>query len=253
MTLRVELREGVCELRLAAPPGNILDSATCRGLGEAVRLHGRDPRLKAFLLTAEGKHFSYGASVPEHEAGRVEAFLPAFHDLFLEFQRAGVPLVAAVQGLCLGGAFELVAYASLVLAEETARFAVPEIRLGVFPPAACVLLPWRIGGARAEDLVLTGRELAAPEAKAWGLVAEICDPGGLEAATAAFLDRHIRPRSAVALRLAHRAVRRTLDETLCARLKNLERLYLEDLMETKDAREGIRAFLEKRDPVWVDG
>jgi len=253
VTLRVEVRDGVCELRLAAPPGNILDTATCRALAAEVRERGRDPALKAFLLTAEGKHFSYGASVPEHEAGRVEAFLPAFHDVFLQLANAGVPVVAAVRGVCLGGAFELAAYASFVVAEETARFAAPEIRLGVFPPAACVILPWRIGGARAEDLVLTGREIEAAEAHRWGLVTEVCPPGGLETATTAFIDRVFRPRSAAAIRLASRAVRRTLDETLCARLKNLERLYLEDLMETKDAREGIRAFLEKREPQWVDG
>jgi cyclohexa-1,5-dienecarbonyl-CoA hydratase len=253
MALKVEVRRGVCELRLAAPPGNVIDTALCGDLAAAVRSHGRDPRLKAFLLAAEGKHFSYGASVPEHEAGKVEKFLPAFHDVFLQLTGAGVPLVAAVRGLCLGGAFELVAFGSFVVAEETARFAAPEVRLGVFPPAACVILPWRVGGARAEEMVLLGREVPAAEAHAWGLVTRTCPPGELEAATERFLDEAIRPRSAAALRHAHRAVRRTLDETLCARLRNLERLYLEDLMETRDAKEGIRAFLEKREPVWTDG
>lgn len=253
MSLQAIDRDRIVELRLSAPPGNILDTDLCRTLAAAIRGHGADPKLKAFVLSAEGKHFSYGASIPEHEPGRVAEFLPAFHDVFYALMRTGVPVVAAVRGVCLGGAFELVAFASFVIAEETARFGAPEIRLGVFPPAACAILPWKIGGARAEAMVLSGKEFDGVEAARIGLATEICPEGGLEAATESFLARTIRPRPAPALRMAHRAVRRALDETLCARLRHLERLYLEDLMETRDAREGIRAFLEKREPKWVDG
>jgi len=252
VSLQVTVREGVHEIRLAAPPGNVIDTALCDALVPAIREGGRDPHAKALLFTAEGEHFSYGASVPEHAPGSVERFLPRFHEVFLELQAAGVPTVASVRGLCLGGAFELVAFCSLVVAEEGARFAAPEVHLGVIPPVACVVLPWRLGGARAEELVLTGRRVSADEAARWGLVTRLCAKGELERATEGLLDSEIRPRSAAALRFAHQAVRGSLDETLCPRLRKLERLYLEDVMETRDAREGVRAFLEKREPSWVD-
>ncbi len=252
MTLQVQCRGEVCELHLDAPPGNILDRTLCLDMAAAVREHARDPHLKAFLITAAGKHFSFGASVPEHAAGEVERFLPAFHGVFLAFAEAGVPTVASVRGLCLGGGFELAAFCNLLVAESTAEFAAPEIMLGVFPPAACVILPWRIGGAAAEDLILTGRRMSAAEGVRRGLVSRVCAGGALEGTVEALLDSEIRTRSAAALRLAVKAARGPLYALLRERLGELERLYLGELMDTRDAHEGIRAFLEKRDPVWVD-
>ena len=242
MSLAVTVRDAVCELRLDAPPGNILDRATCMAMAESIREHAANADLKAFLLTAAGANFSYGASVEEHVAGEVERFLPAFHDVFHAFADAAVPVVAAVQGLCLGGAFELVSFANFVVAERAARFGVPEITLGVFPPAACVLLPWRLGGAAAEALVLGGRPVGA---ESCGLVNVTCPEGALEAATEDLLDKRIRPHSAAALRLGVRAMRGTLYAELRARLPALEALYLKELMATRDAREGIDAFLAK--------
>ncbi len=252
MSLRVQIDRGVCELRLDAPPGNVLDRACCAQLAAAVREHGSDRRLKALLLTAAGRHFSYGASVPEHVHGEVEGFLPVFHDALLAVAEAGLPVVSAVRGLCLGGALELVAAGTFILAEPSALFGVPEIQLGVLPPAACILLPWRAGGAAAEDLILTGRRVEAEEAAALGLVNRVVPAGELARATEAFLDEHVRPRSGAVLRIAARAARAPLLRELRARLPELERAYLRDLMATRDAREGIRAFLEKRAPAWSD-
>jgi len=239
----------VCELRLDAPPGNIIERETCEEFAAAVREQGRDGSLKAFLLTAEGDHFSYGASVPQHTPGEVEKFLPAFHDVFGAFAESCVPVVAAVKGLCLGGACELVAFAHIVVAEESAKFAVPEITLGVLPPAACVLLPWRLGGAAADDMILTGRLVPAGEC---GLVNVRCPDGDLDETVEGLLDKRIHPRSAAALRLAVKATRGPLHREISQRLPELERLYLDELMATRDAHEGIAAFLEKRKPVWVD-
>lgn len=248
MGLVVRRRGDACELRLAAPPGNILDRALCLELGAAIRAEAAEPGLKAFVLAAEGKHFSYGASVPDHVKGRMEAFLPAFHDVFRALAGCGVPAVAAVRGLCLGGALELVSFCSFVVAERGAAFAVPEIALGVFPPVACLTLPWRIGGARAEEMILTGRRMGAEEAKATGLVNVLCGEGELEAAVERFLDEHVRPKSAAVLRFVTPLVRGPLLD----RLPELERAYLEGLMRLRDANEGIEAFLEKREPRWED-
>lgn len=248
MSLAVLRRGDTCELKLSAPPGNVIDKALCGSLLSAIREHGRDRHLKAFVLSAEGKHFSYGASVPDHVKGKMEEFLPAFHGVFHALMECSVPAVAAVRGLCLGGAFELVSFAPFVVAERSAAFAVPEITLGVFPPVACLTLPWKLGGARAEDLILTGRRITADEAKAMGLVNVLCGDGELDAAVERLLDEQIRPKSAAVLRLVTRLARKGLLD----RLPELERAYIDDLMQLRDANEGIDAFLAKRKPQWED-
>jgi cyclohexa-1,5-dienecarbonyl-CoA hydratase len=252
LSLLVQRRGDVCELRLAAPPGNVIDHALCLKLSGAIRAQAQDRHLKAFLLTAEGKHFSYGASVPEHVKGKMERFLPAFHDVFRALAETDLPVVAAVRGLCLGGALELASFSHVVVAERGAAFAVPEIALGVFPPVACVTLPWRIGGARAEELILTGRRMAAEEAHACGLVNVLCADGELDTAAERLLEEHIRPKSAAVLRFVTRLARGPLLDDLARRLPGLERAYLGGLMELRDANEGIEAFLAKRKPVWED-
>lgn len=248
MSLAVLRRGDTCELRLSAPPGNIIDRATAVALAHAIREEAKGQHLKAFVLSAEGPHFSYGASVPEHVRGKMEEFLPAFHAVFRALAEASVPAVAAVRGYCLGGALELVSFSTFAVAERNAIFGVPEITLGVFPPVACVTLPWKIGGARAEDLILTGRRIDAAEARASGLVNVVCEEGDLDAAVERFLGEHVRPKSAAVLRLVTRHARALLLE----RLPALEAAYLGELMRLRDANEGIAAFLEKRKPVWED-
>ena len=159
MSLEVNHLDGVCELHLDAPPGNVIDYDTCLALARTIRREAANPDLRAFLFTAAGKHFSYGASVPQHVKGEVEKFLPAFHDVFLALIESSVPTIAAVRGLCLGGAFELTAFASFLIAERGAKFGVPEITLGVIPPVACAVLPWRLGGALADEMVKKGVDL----------------------------------------------------------------------------------------------
>ncbi len=252
MSVTVQSRPGICELRLDSPPANILDRATCVELVAAIREQSEDRSLKAFVFSAAGPNFSYGASIQEHRRGEVEIFLPAFHDVLRSLAETHVPAVAAVRGRCLGGGLELAAFCHFLIAEPDAVFAVPEIQLGVFPPAACVFFPLRFGGAVADSLILTGRELTAEEGHKIGLVTEISPPGGLEATIESFVDRRLRPYSAAALRLATRASRARLDREMAERLPEIEALYLGELMETRDATEGLEAFLAKRKPIWAD-
>lgn len=249
MTLEVNRRDEICELRLNAPPGNVVDRATCLAMTEAIRTHAADKDLKAFLFTAAGKHFSYGASVAEHVKGEAETFLPAFHGVFYALAEAGVPTLAAVRGLCLGGAFELAAFCQYLVAETSASFAVPEITLSVLPPVACVVLPWRAGGAVADDLIMSGRKMRADDPR---LGVHVCEEGDLDGEIERLLDTAIRPHSAAVLRLAVQAVRGPLHDAVRTRLPELERQYLTQLMDTRDANEGIAAFLEKRKPEWVN-
>jgi cyclohexa-1,5-dienecarbonyl-CoA hydratase len=252
MPLTVQRTPDVCRLHLDAPPGNILDHELCLQLSEAIQVHGGDADLKAFLLTADGKNFSYGASVQEHVKGKVETFLPAFHDVFEALMASDVPAIAAVRGKCLGGAFELAGFCHFMVAETNAVFALPEIQLGVFPPVACAVFPDLFGRAVIDNLVLGSQQLTAEEAVACGLVTRLCGEGELERTADDFLKRSILPRSAKALRLTTHALRETLNEKVRHRLPELERRYLVDLMASQDAEEGINAFLEKREPVWVN-
>lgn len=252
MPLTVHRTPDVCRLHLDSPPGNILDHALCLELSEAIRVHGEDADLKAFLLTAGGKNFSYGASVQEHIKGEVETFLPAFHDVFEALMASNVPAIAAVRGRCLGGAFELAGFCHFIVAENNAVFALPEIQLGVFPPVACAIFPDLLGAATTDNLVLGSQQMTAADAVGCGLVTRTCGEGELEQAVDEFLGQSILPRSAKALRLATHALRETLNEKVRHRLPELERRYLVDLMATHDAEEGIKAFLDKREPAWVN-
>jgi cyclohexa-1,5-dienecarbonyl-CoA hydratase len=161
---------------------------------------------------------------------------------------SGVPTLAAVRGQCLGGGLELASFCHRIFAAPDAKLGQPEIVLGVFAPVASLVLPERIGRANAEDLCLTGRIVDASEAKEMGLVDVVTEKP--EDAALEYARKHFLPRSASSLRYAVRALRLPLSRRLEEELARLERLYLEELMGTEDAVEGIQAFLEKRPPEW---
>ena len=246
------LQPGICEIRLDGAPGNVLDREACEEIARLVRQHASDPACKAIVFSAAGKHFSYGASVPEHREGPVRAFLPSFHAVFAALIDVSVPTIAAVRGLCLGGAFELAAFCNFVVADSSAQFGVPEIQLGVFPPVACALFPWRFGGALSDDLILSGRRMGAEEAARRGVISRLASEASLEERLGAFLAESILPHSASSLRLAQRELRKDFHRQFLAALEQLERAYLEELMSTHDAAEGIDAFLQRRPPVWTN-
>lgn len=248
--VRVESLEGgaVRRVALATPKANILDAEKLVALRAAFEEAGADPALKAILLTGEGDHFSFGASVPEHLPGQFEEMIPAFHDMFRKLLDTSVCTVAAVRGQCLGGGLELAAFGHRVFASPSAKLGQPEILLGVFAPVASVVLPERMGRPAAEELLLTGRVLGAEEAHASGLVDAVADDP--EEAALAWIREHLLPRSASSLRLAVRAARAGWGDRFLAALAEAERLYLAELMSTNDAVEGLTSFLEKRDPVW---
>jgi cyclohexa-1,5-dienecarbonyl-CoA hydratase len=206
--------------------------------------------LHAIVLGAEGPHFSFGASVQEHLPEHIAATLSALHGLLRTVADAPAPVIAAVRGQCLGGGFELVLACDLILAEAGAQFACPEIKLGVFAPAASALLPARIGEAAAATLLITGQSLTAVRAATLGLVARVVD-GNPEDAVNNWLETDFLPRSPSSLGFACRGARLALRRALDEDLPRLENLYLRELMSTPDAVEGIRAFLEKRSPQWA--
>lgn len=244
-----EYGERVLRLILASPKGNVLDCQMITELSAALdECARRKPH--AIVISAEGPHFSFGASVEEHLPEKIAATLACFHGLLRQLMDAPAPTIAAVQGRCLGGGFELVLGCDLILADETAVFSCPEIKLGVFPPAASALLPVKLGVAKAASLVITGAALSLPEAMTCGLVTRSAAAGNLEAELKKWLEADFLTRPAIALRCAADAARWCTRLALDEQLPAIERSYLEKLMASPDAVEGIRAFLEKREPDW---
>ena len=252
MKARLEFRhdERVAFVFLAAPKANILD----RDMDEALdRLFAslEDRRdLRAIVLTADGPHFSFGASIQEHLPHEIGGALERLSNLLRRVAKAPAPTIAAIRGQCLGGALELALACDLILAEEGSQLGIPEIKLAVFPPAASALLPVRLGVANATDMVLTGRSWSGVEARQRGLVARTTPDGTLDQALESWLDEDFLPRSPSALRFATTAIRARVIEALERDLPRFDRLYLDELMNEPDALEGIEAFIEKRPPVW---
>jgi cyclohexa-1,5-dienecarbonyl-CoA hydratase len=217
-------------------------------LADAFAAH-RDPGpLRAALIDAEGPHFSFGASVEEHLPAQCAAMLKGLHGLLVAMLGWPRPILVAVKGQCLGGGLELALAGSLIFASKDAQLGQPEMKLGVFAPAASCLLPFRVNQPAAEDLLFSGRSIGADEAKAIGLVHEVTDDP--EATALAYFDQHLAPKSAAALGFAVRAAREGMLPEVKRRIAAVEQLYLEGLMKTRDANEGLNAFIAKRQPVW---
>lgn len=248
--VRTEVREQGAVLRvvLATPKANILDQEKIDALTGIFAGAAEAADLKAIVLDSEGDHFSFGASVPEHLPGRFERMIPAFGNLFRRMMETPVTTIAVVRGQCLGGGLELASMCTRVFAQPTARMGQPEIVLGVLAPVASVVLPERVGRRHAEELCVTGRVVDAAEAHRLGLADEVADDPA--AAAEAWIARNLLPRSASSLRLALRAARTGWTARFLDGLAAAERLYLEELMDTADAREGLQAFLDRREPVW---
>ncbi|GBD31791.1 Cyclohexa-1,5-dienecarbonyl-CoA hydratase [bacterium HR33] len=248
MLVHLYKADGRAHLAIDNPPLNILTRGVLSELRGALEELSADLELRAVVLEARGKHFSAGADVREHLLPECRDLIPEFVDTVAALYEFPVPLIAAVRGKCLGGGLELVLAADMVIAEEGASFGQPEIRLGVFPPVACVLLPLLAPAGAAAELLFTGEAVSAAEAKELGIVRHVVPEGELESRTLELAQRVAR-HSAGTLRLTKRcykAGRAVARETW----DRAARIYLDELMATEDAVAGLTAFLEKRQPVW---
>lgn len=242
-------RDGaLLRLTLARPKANIVDAAMIGALSAALARHETDRAIRAVLLDAEGPHFSFGASVEEHLPASCAAMLAALHALVVAMIEFPAPILVAVRGQCLGGGLEVAMAGSMIFAAPDAQLGQPEMKLGVFAPAASVLLPYRVNAAVAEDLLLSGRSVDAAEARGMGLVHAVADDPA--AAALAWFDAHLAAKSAASVRYALRAARLARIEAIRTGLAAVEKLYLQGLMNTRDANEGLTAFLARRPPVW---
>lgn len=254
LILKEMLADGqVMRLTLNAPKANILNAEMMTAIQAELDLLKSQPHVKLLQFIGAGDHFSFGASVEEHTKENAPAMLKQFHRLFLTLADLAIPTAAIVSGQCLGGGLELALMCNFMFVDATAKLGQPEITLGVFAPPASVILPLKIGQARADDLLLTGRAISGEQAHAIGLATTLYDDrAAMMAGVDEWVAKRILPKSASSLKFANRAARTDFVECLRVGLALLERLYVHDLMATHDANEGIESFLKRRKPEWTD-
>lgn len=247
--LRAERRGDVIRLTLDKPPLNVLDLETIGQLRRMLDEALSDPAIRLVEIHGSARAFCAGVEIRDHFMDRAAAMLSEFHALIRSVLYARVPVIAVVQGFCLGGGMELALAADFVVAAEDATFGQAEIRVGSFAPVASVLLPLLIPEKKALELLLTAKMISGIEAERLGLVNRVAPVSALEPA----LDRfraELLAKSPVVLALARKAARLSSRIHFESALREAERIYLDELIKTEDAHEGIRAFLEKRNPEW---
>ena len=235
---------------MSHPKGNLVTRDMMRDMLVVLDEVERSPALKFLSIEGHGRDFSFGASIDEHAPGLIDEVLPQTHALIRRMLDLPVVTAAMVRGRCLGGGFELALCCDFLFASEDAVFGLPEVGIGVFPPAGSVLLPLRVGQSRAARAVITGQPRPAPEWNAAGLLELVAPAAALAGKMERWFETQLLPRSASALRHTARASRAVLRDLVSRALPEVERQYLGELMSTADAVEGITAFLEKRAPRW---
>jgi cyclohexa-1,5-dienecarbonyl-CoA hydratase len=249
--IKFGIDERVARITFARPPLNVFNIAMMREMGAALNecLAQRDLAAIVFDATPESRAFSAGVAVEEHVPETVFQMLDSFHSVFRLLAQISRPVIALVDGPALGGGCELVAACDIVIASERARFGQPEIKLGVFPPVAAILLPRIIGEKRARELIMLGDMIDAAEALRLGLVNYVVPAAELEPRLRNVLAK-LRDLSAAALAMTRRALDLGAQNNFQTVLTEIEDLYLLELMKTEDAHEGVRSFMEKRKPEW---
>ena len=248
-TIHVEIASGLARITLDRPPVNVLTTEMMRELAAALRRVAANDAVRVVRLEAAGKTFSAGVDVGDHLGDLLPSMMAALGDLFVAFSSVPQPIVAVVQGAALGGGLEVVLGCDLVVASEKATFGQPEIKLGVFAPPATVLLPFRIGLGAATGLLLTGESVGAVEARHLGLANAVFPVEGFDEAATAWIGK-LLALSGAALLLAKRAIRESYGNPVGEAHSRVHDLYMNDLMATEDAHEGLRSFVEKRPAVW---
>lgn len=248
--IQFRLDDRVARITFAKPPLNVFNMEM---MHEIVNALGQCARreLVAIVFDADKscRAFSAGVAVEEHVQETIFQMLDAFHAIFRQLEQLAKPAIALVDGAALGGGCELVAACDIVIASDRSRFGQPEIKLGVFPPVAAVLLPRVIGEKRARELILTGEIIDAVEAGRLGLCNHVVPGAHLEAKLLEVLAK-LRELSGTSLVYARQSLDLGRGRSIEAALDEQENIYLHELMKTQDANEGVKAFMEKRKAIW---
>jgi cyclohexa-1,5-dienecarbonyl-CoA hydratase len=244
-----EIRDTVARITLNQPPLNIIDIRMMEEIHDALEHIQSVGDVKVLVLKHQGKAFSAGVSIKDHSPDKVGEMLEKFHGLFRLLDSFEQPSVALVDGMALGGGCELAVFCDMVIASDRATFGQPEIKVGVFPPVAAVVFPRLVGRNRTLELLLTGDVIDAGEAKAIGLINKVFPAQAFGEKSEEFISK-LTSLSGKILGLTKRAVDQSLYTSVSDGISSAEQLYLQELMKTEDAKEGLNAFLEKRRPIW---
>jgi cyclohexa-1,5-dienecarbonyl-CoA hydratase len=248
--LAVDFVPPVARVVLHHPPLNVIDIPMMEELSQSLAEIESRPDVFIIVFSGEGKAFSAGVDVAAHIPGQVDQMLTKFHAVIRGLVATAKVTLAAVHGYCLGGGAELAMVCDIVYTTESAQWGFPEIKLGCYPPVACTALAALVGQKQAAELILTGRTIGGKEAAEMGLANRAVPEGELAAAVDESVG-HLRKLSPVALALAKKASYAWDSMHFDKGLARAERIYFDALMKTEDAREGICAFMEKREPNWT--
>jgi len=248
-TIRVEEKDLIGRIIFNKPPLNILNIEMMKEINQALK-EFQEKNLKVLILNANGKAFSAGVDVSDHTKDKVAEMINVFHEIFKNLHKINAPTVALVNGAALGGGCEVATFCDIVIASEKSKFGQPEIMVGVFPPIAAAIFPKLMWSKKALELMLTGETIRANEAKELGLVNHILPVENFEVEAEKFVNEKIANNSAVVLQLTKRAFMEGATQNYSESIKKIEDIYLNELMKTNDANEGLAAFLEKRQPIW---
>lgn len=247
--ISLEIVPPAAHVCLTNSPLNVIDIPMMEQLaGALAEIDGR-PEISTILIKGEGKAFSAGVDVVSHVPGKVEDMLQKFHAVIRALVASKKITIAAVRGHCLGGGAELAMVCDIVYTTESAQWGFPEIKLGCYPPVACAALAALVGQKRAAELILTGRSITGAEAAEIGLATRAVADDQLENAVAQSIES-LERLSPAALAITKKASYAWDSMHFDKGLARAEKIYLEELMKTADAQEGIRAFMERREPNW---
>ena len=248
-TIIVEEKDMIGRITFNRPPVNILNIEMMKEINNALK-DFQKRKLKVLILNANGKAFSAGVDVSEHTKEKVKEMIQVFHDIFTNLSKINIPTVALVNGAALGGGCEVATFCDIVIASEKSKFGQPEIKVGVLPPVAAAIFPKLIWSKKALELIVTGEIISANEAKNFGLENHILPVENFESEAEKFITEKLASNSAVVLQLTKRAFIEGATQNYAESIKKIEDIYLNELMKTNDANEGLAAFLEKRQPIW---
>jgi len=249
--IQTEFKDGVATLVLNRAPLNVLNIEMMEEINSYLESLKNEKSLKLLVIQAAGKAFSAGVDVGEHLGDLVYKMIEVFHKMFRLMDSLKVPSVAVVNGSALGGGCELALYCDMVIATDKAKFGQPEIQVGVFPPIAALVFPRMIGRKKALELILSGDIIGAQEALALGMVNKVVPEASLLEEVNGFIEK-FKKLSGIVLKMTKEAALAGLNDDMEQGLKVIEKIYLDRLMKTNDALEGLKAFLDKRKPTWKD-